>query len=56
MKGSIAKPKVLYYDQLECLSEDGTRRTLTHPMRLKGHIGGSRRFEEAPFWWKDLNW
>lgn len=51
-----ARPNVVYYYQLECVSVDGTRRTLTRPIRLKGHIGGSRYlFEEAPFWWKDLN-
>ena len=53
---TTAKPNVIYYYQLECVSEDGTRQTLTRSTRLKGHVGGSRRFEEAPFWWKDLNW
>ena len=52
---TTAVPNVVYYYQLECVSVDGTRQTLTRPIRLKGHIGGSRRFEEAPFWWKDLN-
>ena len=52
---TTARPNVVYYYQLECVSVDGTRRTLTRPIRLKGHLGGSRRFEEAPFWWKDLN-
>jgi len=50
-----AKPNVVYYYQIECVSVDDTRRTLTRPVRLKGHIGSFRRFEEAPFWWKDLN-
>ena len=33
-----AKPNVVYYYQIECVSVDETRRTLTHPTRLKGHI------------------
>ena len=52
---TTARPNVVYYYQLECVSVDGTRRTLTRPLRLKGYVGGSRRFEEAPFWWKNLN-
>ena len=52
---TTAVPNVVYYYQLECVSEDGTRQTLTRSIRLKGHLGGSRRFPEAPFWWKDLN-
>ena len=50
---TTARPNVVYYYQLECVSVDGTRRTLTRPLRLKGYVGGSRRFEEAPFWWKN---
>ena len=50
---TTAQPNVVYYYQLECVSVDGTRQTLTRPIRLKGHVDGSRRFEEAPFWWKD---
>ena len=50
-----AKPNVVYYYQLECVSVDGTRRTLTRPTRLKGYVGGSRHFEEDIFWWKNLN-
>ncbi len=53
---TTAQPNIVYYYQLECVSADGPRQTLTRPIRLKGHIGGSRRFEEAPFWWKDFNW
>ena len=52
---TTARPNVVYYYQLECVSVDGTRQTLTRPIRLKGHIGNYGRFEEAPFWWKDLN-
>ena len=49
-----AKPNVVYYYQLECVSVDGTRQTLGMS-RLKGHIGGSRFFEVDPFWWRNLN-
>ena len=53
---TTAKPNVVYYYQLECVSVDGTRRTLTRLTRLKGHGGSYRLFEEAPFWRKDFNW
>ena len=49
-----AKPNVVYYYQLECVSVDGTRQTL-RMSRLKGHIGGSRYLEVDPFWWRNLN-
>ena len=49
-----AKPKVVYYYQLECISVDGTRQAL-RMSRLKGYIIGSRRFEVDPFWWRNLN-
>ena len=49
-----AKPYVVYYYQLECVSVDGTRQTL-RMSRLKGHIGGSRYLEVDPFWWRNLN-
>lgn len=39
---TTAKPRVVYYYQLECISVDGTRRTLTLPTRLRGHIGSVR--------------
>lgn len=53
---TTAQPHVVYYYQLECVSVDGTRQILTRLVRLKGHIGSSDHFfEEAPFWWKDLN-
>lgn len=54
-RDTTAKPTIVYYYQLESISLNGTRRTLA-TTRLRGHIGGSRHFEEAPFWWKDLNW
>ena len=41
---TTTKSNVVYYYQLECVSVDGTRRTLTLPTRLRGNIGGSRRF------------
>jgi hypothetical protein len=40
---TTAQPNVVYYYQLECVSVDGTRRTLTRPIRLRGHIGSSGR-------------
>lgn len=40
---TTAEWNVVYYYQLECVSVDGTRRTLTRPIRLKGHIGSSGR-------------
>lgn len=53
---TTAKSNGVYYYQLECVSIDGTQRTLTRRMRLKGHVGRAGRvYEEAPFWWKDLN-
>ncbi len=53
---TTAQPNVVYYYQIECVSVDGTRQTLTRPIRLKGHVGNYGRFEEAPLWWKDFNW
>ena len=52
---TTAKPNVVYYYQLECVSVDDTRRTRTRPIRLKGYVGDSRHFEEDIFWWKNLN-
>lgn len=49
-----AKPNVVYYYQLECISVDGTRQIL-RTNRLKGFVEGSLHFEEAPFWWRDIN-
>ena len=40
---TTAKPRVIYYYQLECVSVDGTRQTLTRPVRLRGYIGSSGR-------------
>ena len=36
---TTAKPNVVYYYQLECVSVDSTRRPLTRPIRLRGYIG-----------------
>ena len=52
---TTARPTIVYYYQLECVSADGTRRTLT-TTHLRGHVDGSlHHFQEVPFWWKDLN-
>ncbi|RKU26696.1 hypothetical protein C6499_13110 [Candidatus Poribacteria bacterium] len=48
-----AKPNVVYYYQLECVSVDGTRQTL-RMSRLRGNIGRSRHPVD-PFWWRNLN-
>ena len=39
---TTTKPNVVYYYQLECISVDGIRQTLTLPVRLRGHIGSLR--------------
>lgn len=39
---TTAKPRVVYYYQLECISVDGTRRILNRSTRLRGHIGRPR--------------
>ena len=36
---TTAQPNVVYYYQIEDVSLDGDRQTLTRGMRLKGHIG-----------------
>ena len=38
---ATAKPNVLYYYQIEDVSLDGNRQTLTRAHRLKGHIGAA---------------
>ena len=47
---TTAKPNVVYYYQLECVSVDGTRRTLTRPTRLRGHIGAKGRRTPYILW------
>lgn len=52
---TTARPMTVYYYQLECVSADGTRRTLS-TTRLRGFVDRSlHHFKEAPFWWRDLN-
>ena len=48
-----AKPNVVYYYQLECVSVDGTIHQIrrTH---LRGNIGRSHHPVD-PFWWRNLN-
>ncbi len=38
---STAQPNVVYYYQIEDVSLDGNRQTLTHGTRLRGHIGAA---------------
>ena len=36
---TTAQPNVVYYYQIEDVSLDGNRQTLTHGIRLKGYVG-----------------
>ena len=38
---ATADPNVIYYYQIEDVSLDGNRQTLTRAHRLKGHIGAA---------------
>ena len=38
---TTAQPNIVYYYQIEDVSLDGTRQTLTRSHRLKGHIGAA---------------
>ena len=38
---TTAQPNVVYYYQIEDVSLDGNRQTLTRGIRLKGHIGAA---------------
>ena len=38
---TTAQPNVVYYYQIEDVSLDGNRQTLTNGIRLKGHIGAA---------------
>lgn len=50
---TTAKPNVVYYYQLGCVSVAGIYQSLTPPTRLRGHhVKWIHRFETAPFWWK----
>ena len=46
-----AQPNVVYYYQIEDVSLDGNRQTLTNGIRLKGHIGAAGK---ATMTWGDL--
>ena len=48
---STAKPNIVYYYQIEDVSLDGNRQTLTRGHRLKGHIGAAGK---ATTTWGDL--
>ncbi len=48
---STAQPNVVYYYQIEDVSLDGNRQTLTHGIRLKGHIGAAGKLTTT---WGDL--
>ena len=48
---TTAQPNVVYYYQIEDVSLDGNRQTLTRGIRLKGHIGAAGK---ATVTWGDL--
>ena len=48
---TTAQPNVIYYYQIEEISLDGERQTLTRGIRLKGHIGAAGK---AATTWGDL--
>ena len=48
---TTAQPNVVYYYQIEDVSLDGNRQTLTHGIRLKGHIGAAGK---ATVTWGEL--
>ena len=48
---TTAQPNVVYYYQLEDISLDGNRRTLTRGIRLKGHIGAAGKLTST---WGEL--
>ncbi len=48
---TTAKPNIVYYYQIEDVSLDGNRQTLTRGHRLKGHIGAAGK---ATTTWGDL--
>ena len=48
---TTAQPNVVYYYQIEDVSLDGNRQTLTNGIRLKGHIGAAGK---ATTTWGDL--
>ena len=48
---TTAQPNVVYYYQIEDVSLDGNRQTLTNGIRLKGHIGAAGKLTTL---WGDL--
>ena len=48
---TTAQPNVVYYYQIEDVSLDGNRQTLTRGMRLKGHVGAAGK---ATVLWGEL--
>ena len=48
---TTAQPNVVYYYQIEDISLDGNRQTLTRGIRLKGHIGAAGKLTTT---WGDL--
>ena len=48
---TTAQPNVVYYYQIEDISLDGNRRTLTRGIRLKGHIGAAGKLTST---WGEL--
>ena len=48
---TTAQPNVVYYYQIEDVSLDGNRQTLTRGIRLKGHIGAAGKLTST---WGEL--
>ena len=48
---TTAQPNIVYYYQIEDVSLDGNRQTLTHGIRLKGHIGAAGKLTST---WGEL--
>ena len=48
---TTAQPNVVYYYQIEDVSLDGNRQTLTNGIRLKGHVGAAGKLTTM---WGDL--
>ena len=44
---TTAQPNVVYYYQIEDVSLDGNRQTLTRGIRLKGHVGVAGKADDA---------
>ena len=48
---TTAQPNIVYYYQIEDVSLDGNRQTLTHGIRLRGHVGAAGKLTTT---WGDL--